>query len=672
MSSAQSESPARSESRSSRSSSPTTSSSVTGTSADFPLRTLGDAPVDDDVGDRLGFAAIADGLARLIEGDQTGTPLTIALSAPWGAGKTSLLNLVHRRLVQQRVRRKQAPYIVVWFNAWMHDAAPNLSAALAADVARHATRYRDPWTRLWHPLPTVMLSPKEKARRTFWISFLAVAVAIGLYPLVSAIVGPSASNVTRVRAAFGASAVGWFALLWTLSAILPRANRGVAAVAAFVDSPRSAAATGSMMEVKEQLGNLIAEARAGCRRAWRSEELPRFVVIVDDLERCQPPKAVDMCEVASQLLAHEGVITVLVGDLRVIAVSAELKYHDAAVKFQSDPGAASEGWSDYGRFFLEKVVQFELELPPIAASRLRALATSAPISASTSTKIDDPTTVRTAYRGLLLSPITALVVSSVAIEIALVATLGVGSKNDGATLALGVPLLMLLAGVLGLWLLARYRKLVAESRRYVDQIVDEQVARESTARTVPPTVAQIRDAVAAIITSNDRTSVRRYAVMPADEEITRRIQSYVAQNSAIRRSAEEAIVNLLPALPRTAKRLLNRLSFLLVVASSRQLLNGPDGVSAQQIAKWAVLSDRWPEVGRAVARDPALLQRLESAAPNAARFQRLCREQQPPLIDQIGRRRELLTANPPIADAAWTLVYMDSLAELPADLRAYV
>ena len=70
---------------------------------------------------------------------------------------------------------------MVWFNAWMHDAAPNLSAALAADVARHATRYRDPWTRLWHPLPSSILSPKERARRRFWLAVAALISAIFLF-----------------------------------------------------------------------------------------------------------------------------------------------------------------------------------------------------------------------------------------------------------------------------------------------------------------------------------------------------------------------------------------------------------------------------------------------------------------------------------------------------------
>ena len=170
---------------------------------EFPLRTLADAPVDNDAADRFGYGDIADGLARLIDGEQTATPLTIALSAPWGAGKTSLLRLVEDRVVRQKAARHEAPTIVVWFNAWMHDAAPNLSAALAADIARKATSCRDPWTRLWHPLPSSMLSPKERARRKFWLGVVALVSAVLIYPFLSAFIGPSHADITKVRAVSG-------------------------------------------------------------------------------------------------------------------------------------------------------------------------------------------------------------------------------------------------------------------------------------------------------------------------------------------------------------------------------------------------------------------------------------------------------------------------------------
>ncbi len=98
-----------------------------------------------------------------------------------------------------------------------------------------------------------------------------------------------------------------------------------------------------MAQVKEQLGEPIGQARKG----------GRFVIYIDDLERCSPDRALEVCEVASQLLGHEGVVTVLVADMHAIAAAAEARYPESH-------GATG----DTGRRFLEKIVQIQVALPP--------------------------------------------------------------------------------------------------------------------------------------------------------------------------------------------------------------------------------------------------------------------------------------------------------------------
>ena len=49
---------------------------------------LADRALDDDSGDRLDFD-VRRRLAGLIDNPETGTPLTIAIHGPWGAGKST-------------------------------------------------------------------------------------------------------------------------------------------------------------------------------------------------------------------------------------------------------------------------------------------------------------------------------------------------------------------------------------------------------------------------------------------------------------------------------------------------------------------------------------------------------------------------------------------------------
>ena len=88
-----------------------------------------DRPLADSTTDRLGFLAYATALAELIDNPRTATPLTIAVNAPWGAGKTSLGKLVEQTLARRARERRSRPHAVIWFNAWQHDAAPDLGSS---------------------------------------------------------------------------------------------------------------------------------------------------------------------------------------------------------------------------------------------------------------------------------------------------------------------------------------------------------------------------------------------------------------------------------------------------------------------------------------------------------------------------------------------------------------
>lgn len=342
----------------------------TSASAERPLALsmLADTPVERDGDDRLGFGPFADALAELIDNPATYTPLTVAISAPWGAGKTSLAKLVERRLADWPLDRGDRPHVVCWFNAWLHDDAPHLGAALAADIAKTAGRRRPIWRRVLSPLPSAMLSPEERWRRRLRIMALALVAAlpIALVPDVRDLF--LGADKKHAPLAFGASLASIAALLGVTSAIWIKLFAIAQAASSFVDDPKSQAATGSMAEVRSQLGRIVQQATGRKGR--------RLVVFVDDLERCRPPRAVDVCEAASQLFGHPNVVTILIADMNAIAASAAVKYADLEGKYSADAATygSSAGLSaTYGRAYLEKLVQLEFDLPPSPQNLLREL-----------------------------------------------------------------------------------------------------------------------------------------------------------------------------------------------------------------------------------------------------------------------------------------------------------
>ena len=119
-------------------------------------------------------------------------PLTTAISAPWGTGKTTLALQVQEQL--KTPGDWNDDHIICEFSAWKHDDAPNLGAAFAAKVAQAANEERYWWRRLIQPLPSTMLTPEQRWRRKLYVILASLTVAIGL------VLGPHTRDIITAAA----------------------------------------------------------------------------------------------------------------------------------------------------------------------------------------------------------------------------------------------------------------------------------------------------------------------------------------------------------------------------------------------------------------------------------------------------------------------------------------
>ena len=347
---------------------------------------LSDRPLAAADSDRLGYAAYADALAGIIGDASTDTPLTIAISAAWGAGKTSLAKMIEARLQDEVVFPRQRN-ITCWFNAWMNDDAPNLGTAFAAKVARDINGYRPAWRRIVSPLPAAFYSPQERWRHRIVMALVSVMVVAlaALVPSLRMLLREMLSGSGLTGQVNRSLSAKWASAAILIVAIIFASRRVFAAAQAaarFIDDPQSEAAKGSMQSVHDQLAGLIRQA-AG-RRQWRfwRKGLPasRLIIFVDDLERCRPPRAVDVCEIANQLLSVVGVVTVMIGDMQVIATSAAMKYlpnglDDSPAKKEGSPIGTMSPFA-YGHAYLEKMIQIQFNVPVSGPAAVRHMLAS--------------------------------------------------------------------------------------------------------------------------------------------------------------------------------------------------------------------------------------------------------------------------------------------------------
>lgn len=194
----------------------------------------------------------------------------------------------------------------------------------------------------------------------------------------------------------------------------------------------------------------------------------------------------------------------------------------------------------------------------------------------------------------------------------------------------------------------------------VENVISDVLAQPSSPTGSVELEAEVVRRVGEETAKYERQRYWRYTRdLASAEEVRRRLQLRAVADEKTRRSAEKVILELLPPLPRTAKRLLNRLYFLLVVAYNRNLI-AENGVSAEQLGKWAALLDRWPEAGKAIIKNPQLAQTLEDAAKRKNDFAVLCSAHTPPLASDPVPLRDFFRTDPKLAAAAYHLVYLSA------------
>jgi hypothetical protein len=91
-----------------------------GASAGPGARGSGDNPIRTRAGDRLGRARFADHLTTFLAEETADEGLVVALTGPWGEGKTSVLNMVRERLECEHART------ILSFNPWMFSGRDQL------------------------------------------------------------------------------------------------------------------------------------------------------------------------------------------------------------------------------------------------------------------------------------------------------------------------------------------------------------------------------------------------------------------------------------------------------------------------------------------------------------------------------------------------------------------
>lgn len=269
----------------------------------------------------------------------------VHLHAPWGAGKTSLLNFLREELTDP-ADPDLVPWVVVDFSAWRHQRVPPpwwwLLSAMRNEGRRSLWRISKPRAiRFWIRDLVWRLWNARFAWLPIGLGGALLALAFALDPL-----NLDGKSLSEAQVTIGAVAaiVGFAVTAWGLV-------RGVSGWLLVGSAPIGSRVLQRVHDplhmIRRRFGFLV-------RRLGHP-----VAVFIDDLDRCDPDYVVELLEGIQTLFMEEPVSYVVAADRRWVCESYA-KVYGGFEDSVSQPGRP------LGYLFLEKTFQLSIELPPMS------------------------------------------------------------------------------------------------------------------------------------------------------------------------------------------------------------------------------------------------------------------------------------------------------------------
>ena len=267
--------------------------------------------------DMLFYSPYADTIANFAK-EESLSPLTIGLYGSWGAGKSSLLNLI-----EDKINDSEKTACIV-LNAWQFEGYEDAKIAIMESLLKAIKENETFWSKA-----------KEKINGLLSrIDFLKLGKDIA---------------VKGAPIAIGALTGNPIPLAVSLSAELSNVEKTISNLDEFKsnyikqEENKPDSLTDNIRKFRIEFEKMLEEVT----------DVQSLVVIVDDLDRCTPERIIDTLEAIKLFLSVKKTTFIVAVDERIIRYAVNVKYP------QADGFSVSE---DY----IEKIVQLPIKIPELS------------------------------------------------------------------------------------------------------------------------------------------------------------------------------------------------------------------------------------------------------------------------------------------------------------------
>jgi len=387
-----------------------TSSARVPEEASVRASSLSDSPTDHD---GIGFVPYVNAVAGFLAHADTKPPLTLSVEGEWGSGKSSFMMQLQKQL------QSWGAY-TVWFNAWRHEKEDELWAAFALQFTEQLASQVPWYKRTFLHLKLAMLRFDWRRGwaelvRVFVLTAIFIFVSVTMYravfrpgsPLYGLWHAPKTSDTQSTAEPPVGAPDGKKDNVQELKDLLPFLLKvgGPASLILllFTIGKKVAETVGNPLH--NDLTRYMKDANFEGKSAFIEEfhqDFSRLVkiylgknrvfVFVDDLDRCDVPKAADLMQALNLLISNSAPVFYILGlDREKIAAGLAAKY-DKLLPYLANSNAKEPDRAvavEFGFAYLEKFIQIPFLLPKIAGTNvsvflksLSATSTSSPPTSS--------------------------------------------------------------------------------------------------------------------------------------------------------------------------------------------------------------------------------------------------------------------------------------------------
>lgn len=273
--------------------------------------------------DILFYEPYADVIADIVC-NKTYNPLTIGVFGVWGAGKSTLLNLVQQKVDEKTGKSKKT--ICFTINAWTFEGYEDAKIALMEALLRELKENKSVPEKVKEGVIGLL-------KRVDYFKLATKAISVGA-PIVA-----SAVTMNPIPALMSAPV--------TAETI----GKGVASVADNIKTMHD----DYLKDSEESVVSSVRKFKEEFAKTLSDDEIDNVIVLIDDLDRCQPDSIIETLEAIKLFLSVPKMSFIVAADENVIQYAIRKKY----------PPVGNYA-VNLDREYIEKIIQLPIYIPELS------------------------------------------------------------------------------------------------------------------------------------------------------------------------------------------------------------------------------------------------------------------------------------------------------------------